>query len=221
MRDYSKSVATKIHPLKRKVLNKQKLWKALEYSPSPNQLSVHNSTARFRVNVQGRRSGKSYSAAKEILPYILTPNTRTWIVGPTLDLADKIMREVKVDIITKLRLPIAYKKEISGAVHYMKLAGLNSEVSVKSADRPESLVGDGIDHLVVEEAAKIKLTSPFAIRTFGIDPVAEWHAPAPWVSVAVGRVYPHLTPVDGVVRCDLEGPGVGDGLRWGGRRSRF
>ena len=156
MRDYSKSVATKIHPLKRKVLNKQKLWKALEYSPSPNQLSVHNSTARFRVNVQGRRSGKSYSAAKEILPYILTPNTRTWIVGPTLDLADKIMREVKVDIITKLRLPIAYKKEISGAVHYMKLAGLNSEVSVKSADRPESLVGDGIDHLVVEEAHRYR-----------------------------------------------------------------
>lgn len=108
------------------------------------------------MNVQGRRSGKSYSAAKEILPYILTPNTRTWIVGPTLDLADKIMREVKIDIITKLRLPIAYKKEISGAVHYMKLAGLNSEVSVKSADRPESLVGDGIDHLVVEEAAKIR-----------------------------------------------------------------
>lgn len=91
-----------------------------------------------------------------MLPYLLSPGTRSWIVAPTLDLADKIMREIKIDIITKLKLPIAHKKEVSGQVHYMKLAGLNSEISVKSADRPESLVGDGIDHLIVEEAAKIR-----------------------------------------------------------------
>ena len=78
-----------------------------------------------------------------MLPYLLSPGTRSWIVAPTLDLADKIMREIKIDIITKLKLPIAHKKEVSGQVHYMKLAGLNSEISVKSADRPESLVGDG------------------------------------------------------------------------------
>ena len=129
--------------MKNRILNKTKLWNLLGYSPSENQLAVHNSKARFRVNVQGRRSGKSYSAAKEVLPYLLSPGNRIWVVGPTLDLADKIMREIKIDVITKLKLPIAYKKEISGAVHYMKLAGLNSEISVKSADRPESLVGDG------------------------------------------------------------------------------
>ena len=129
--------------MRKKVLNKEKLWKFLGYSPSDIQRKVHDSTARFRVNLQGRRSGKSYSAAKEILPYLLSPGTRSWIVAPTLDLADKIMREIKIDIITKLKLPIAHKKEVSGQVHYMKLAGLNSEISVKSADRPESLVGDG------------------------------------------------------------------------------
>tara|TARA_R110002012_G_scaffold262490_2_gene444779 strand:+ start:1371 stop:1532 length:162 start_codon:yes stop_codon:yes gene_type:complete len=53
------------------------------------------------------------------------------------------MREIALDVITKLRLPIANKKEISGQVHYMKIAGLNSEITMKSADRPESLVGDG------------------------------------------------------------------------------
>ena len=119
------------------------MWSHLGYSPSESQLAVHNSKARFRVNIQGRRSGKSYSAAKEILPYLLSPGNRIWVVAPTLDLADKIVREVKLDVITKLKLPIAYKKEISGQLHYMKLAGLNSEISAKSADRPESLVGDG------------------------------------------------------------------------------
>lgn len=142
--------------MKKRILNKTKLWNHLGYSPSESQLAVHNSKARFRVNIQGRRSGKSYSAAKEILPYLLSPGNRIWVVAPTLDLADKIVREVKIDVITKLKLPIAYKKEISGQIHYMKLAGLNSEISAKSADRPESLVGDGIDCLIVEEAAKIR-----------------------------------------------------------------
>ena len=43
----------------------------------------------------------------------------------------------------KLKLPIAYKKEVSGDLYYLKLAGLNSELSIKSADSPESLIGDG------------------------------------------------------------------------------
>ena len=41
----------------------------------------------------------------------------------------------------KLKLPIAYKKEVSGDLYYLKLAGLNSELSIKSADSPESLIG--------------------------------------------------------------------------------
>ena len=43
----------------------------------------------------------------------------------------------------KLHLPIAHKKEVNGDLYYMKIAGLNSELSVKSADSPESLTGEG------------------------------------------------------------------------------
>ena len=105
--------------MQRKVLNKAKLWKILGYKPSPEQLNVHSSKARFRVNVQGRRSGKSYSAAKEVLPYLLVPNNRCWVVAPTLDLANKIVREIQLDIVRNLKLPIAFKKEVSGSLHYM------------------------------------------------------------------------------------------------------
>jgi hypothetical protein len=103
----------------------------------------------------GRRSGKSWSAAHEIMPWLLTPNTRGWIVGPNYSLANKIAREVKHMIMHKLKLPIESKKEISGDLYYMKLAGLNSELSVKSADNPDSLIGEGIDYLVIDEAALI------------------------------------------------------------------
>ena len=55
----------------------------------------------------------------------------------------------------KLKLPIANKKEVNGDLYYLKLAGLNSELSVKSADSPESLIGEGIDYLVIDEAAAL------------------------------------------------------------------
>jgi hypothetical protein len=44
---------------------------------------------------------------------------------------------------TELKLPLESKKEISGDLYYMKLAGLNSEIVVKSADAVDSLIGDG------------------------------------------------------------------------------
>lgn len=125
------------------------------YEPTPQQLSLHNSKKRFRINCQGRRSGKSYSAAYEILPWLLTPNTRGWIVSPSYNLSQKIARIIKEDIMVKLKLPIANKKEVNGDLYYMKLAGLNSELSVKSADSPESLIGEGIDYLIIDEAAAL------------------------------------------------------------------
>jgi hypothetical protein len=106
-------------------------------------LDIHNSRARFRINCQGRRSGKSYSAAYEILPWLLTPNSRGWIVAPSYDLGQKIARIVKEEVIQKMHLPIANKKEVNGDLYYLKIAGLNSELSVKSADSPDSLIGEG------------------------------------------------------------------------------
>ena len=94
-------------------------------------------------------------AAYEIIPWLLTPNTRGWIVGPNYNLAQKIAREVKRIIMTDLKLPIESKKEISGDLYYMKMAGLNSELAVKSADAPDSLIGDGVDYLVIDEMALI------------------------------------------------------------------
>tara|TARA_R100001530_G_scaffold972_1_gene1713 strand:- start:52 stop:309 length:258 start_codon:yes stop_codon:yes gene_type:complete len=73
----------------------------------------------------------------------LSPGTRGWIVAPTYDLADKIARIIKEDLLVRLKLPVESKKEISGQLYYMKLAGLNSELWVKSADAPESLLGEG------------------------------------------------------------------------------
>lgn len=91
----------------------------------------------------GRRSGKSFLAAHEIIPWLLTPKTRGWIVAPNYNLAQKIAREVKRIIVTELRLPLQSKKEISGDLYFMRLSGLESELTVRSADSPDSLIGEG------------------------------------------------------------------------------
>ena len=46
-------------------------------------------------------------------------------------------------IIIDLKLPVTAKKEISGDLYLLRLAGLNSELVIKSADSPDSLIGDG------------------------------------------------------------------------------
>ena len=103
----------------------------------------------------GRRSGKSFLAAHEIIPWLLTPNTRGWIVAPNYNLGQKVAREVKRIILRDLRLPVESKKEISGDLYFMRLSGLNSEIAVRSADSPESLIGEGVDYLVIDEMALI------------------------------------------------------------------
>ena len=104
---------------------------------------MHDSRKRYRCVNFGRRAGKSYLAAYEIIPWLLTPNTRGWIVAPNYSLAQKVAREVKRIILVELKLPTLAKKEISGDLYLLRLAGLNSELVVKSADSPESLIGDG------------------------------------------------------------------------------
>ena len=91
----------------------------------------------------GRRSGKSWMAAHEVMPWLLTPTTRGWIVGPNYALAQKVAREVKRMVMMHLQLPLETKKEINGDLDSMKLAGLGSELVVKSADAADSLIGDG------------------------------------------------------------------------------
>jgi hypothetical protein len=135
-------------------INKSKYFSNVGYIPEQVQWDVHNSDARFRVNIEGRRSGKSYSAAKEAEVVFISPNTRQWIVAPTYDMGDKIAREFDATLIKKVGFPCSATHYDRGRLRYAK--GINgSELWVKSADAPESLLGEGLDNLIVDEAATI------------------------------------------------------------------
>ena len=134
-------------------LNKSAYFKSIGYEPEPIQWAVHNSKARFRVNIQGRRSGKSYSASREAELGILKADSSGWVVAPSYELAHKIGRQIFSNLILKYRLPTITKKIINGQLFYAKFLN-NSEIWIKSADSPDtSLVGEGLDFLIIDECA--------------------------------------------------------------------
>lgn len=134
------------------VFDKEAYYEHTGYTPHEAQKVIHDSKARFRVVVAGRRWGKSLMAAKEIEPVLMLPGRRVWIVAPVYDLTDKVFREVWDSLILKQGLPTERKSDRERIIKFVWGATLEG----KSAENPDSLLGEGLDLLVIDEAAKIK-----------------------------------------------------------------
>lgn len=135
-------------------------WAKVGYEPHAQQRLYHASNARFRVPCCGRRFGKSTMAARDVTPrYLLKPNKMVWIVGPTYDLAEKEFRVIWNDLIVGQQL--GKDKRVKKA--YSKRSGdmfiqfpWGTRVECRSAEHPEYLVGEALDHVIMSEAAKHK-----------------------------------------------------------------
>lgn len=139
-------------------LRRAKLFRDLGYRPHEGQREVHDSSARFRVLACGVRWGKSLCAAMEAIASALEPAERSigWVVAPTYDLADRVFREIQLVVYRHLRHRIVAMKEHDRRVLFRNMAGGLSEIRGKSADNPVSLLGEGLDWVIVDEAARLK-----------------------------------------------------------------
>lgn len=135
---------------------KKKMFKFTDYVPHAGQERLHfpDKPARFTVSVCGRRWGKSIAASKEIEAIITQPNKRAWVVAPSYQLAEKVFREVWHELVIKQGIPT---RRASYRDMYIETEW-GSIFEGKSADNPASLVGEGLDYLVLDEAAKQKST---------------------------------------------------------------
>ena len=146
-------------------INKEKVWQFKEkwfnytdYVPHNGQSSLHfpSKNARFVVAICGRRWGKSVAASKEIEVMLNMPKTRSWVVAPTYQTAEKVFREVWHGMIQnrdpKKNIPTT---RASYKDMYIETTS-GSTFEAKSADNPNSLVGEGLDLLILDEAAKQK-----------------------------------------------------------------
>lgn len=109
------------------------------------QLVPHNSDARFRVVVAGRRWGKTRWGAQECLAVALIGG-RSWWVAPSYKMA-----RVGWRAITTLARQIPGTEIRRGDLMVRLPTG--GEVSVRSADNPDSLRGEGLDLVVLDELA--------------------------------------------------------------------
>ncbi len=139
-------------------LNKRAFFADLGYVPHTGQREIHESTARCRVVACGVRWGKTRCAAMEGLAAAMAPAERSigWVVGPTYDLADRVFREMQLAVANHLRHRIVSIKESERRIQLRNMAGGLSEIRAKSADNPNSLLGEGLDWVIVDEAARLK-----------------------------------------------------------------
>lgn len=145
------------------IIDKWSLFRELGYEVRhPEVRRFHDSSARIKVASAPRRTSKSYAAAKDALATVLTPGTRTWIVGPNYSLAEKEFRYIHEDLVLKrkaLGLPapkVCQTNARSGQL-YLKWGGSwGSIVEGKSADNPESLLGEAVDLVIYSEAAQLQ-----------------------------------------------------------------
>ncbi|HUH01253.1 MAG TPA: terminase family protein, partial [Kofleriaceae bacterium] len=122
------------------------------------QIAIHRSRAPRRVVACGVRWGKTLCAAMEGIAAALAPSDRSvgWVMAPTYDLADRVFREIQVVLLEKLRHHILTMREHDRVIVLQNLAGGRSEIRAKSADNPVSLLGEGLDWVIVDEAARLK-----------------------------------------------------------------
>ena len=124
----------------------------LKISLLPWQQEVWTDPARFKVIAAGRRTGKSRMAAWRLIVSALEADKgHVWYVAPTQQQARDIMWQQLLE----LGNPVIANSHVNN----MQLTLINgSMISLKGADRPETMRGVALKFVVLDEYADIKPT---------------------------------------------------------------
>jgi hypothetical protein len=120
----------------------------IQYKPWLKQARVHTSKARFRVIMAGRQSGKTMLGIAEICHFAMAyPNMVLWWVCPNYTVKPRAWRGLLEFLPPQI---IVRKNE---AERFIQL-GNGSTIWVKSADAKNSLVSEGLDGVICDEAGQ-------------------------------------------------------------------
>ena len=124
----------------------------LKISLLPWQQEVWTDDSRFKVIAAGRRTGKSRLAAWRLIVSALEADKgHVWYVAPTQQQARDIMWQQLLE----LGNPVIANSHVNN----MQLTLINgSVISLKGADRPETMRGVALKFVVLDEYADIKPT---------------------------------------------------------------
>jgi phage terminase large subunit-like protein len=119
----------------------------LNVNPHAGQAAVHRSDARFKVLAAGRRWGKTRLGVNECLS-VAARGGRAWWVAPSYKMSEVGWRPIR-------RIGRQIGAEIRKVDRQVILPG-GGWVQVRSADNPDSLRGEGLDFVVLDECAFVR-----------------------------------------------------------------
>lgn len=122
--------------------------------PHKAQREVLKSSAKFRVLNCGRRWGKTKLAAYIVLRKARKSNQMIWWVAPTYKVVKRgykeILRQIPPDVLSSPPPPDTNFD--AGRSVILKFKN-GTNIEFYSAERPEGMLGEGVDYAVLDEAA--------------------------------------------------------------------
>lgn len=146
------------------------IWEETLWTPHKAQKAMLFDRTRNQVAAFGRRAGKSQTGGHKLVPEFFRAlmeaddlkarglRREYWIVGPTYSDAEKEFRVVwnaLERLGVSLDRPGSYNNPESGQMRISALGG-RFIIDAKSAQYPQTLVGEGLSGAVFSEAAKLK-----------------------------------------------------------------
>lgn len=113
------------------------------------QAEIADHPAKFKVAIIGRQWGKSYFARIEAVKKAVTQGKTVWWVAPTYKTALPHWRALK-----RMLQDAPFLISKNEQQWYMEFSSGGS-ISIKSADRPDTLRGESLDFIIIDEAAFI------------------------------------------------------------------
>ena len=84
------------------------------------------------------------------------PHSRGWVVAPSYTLGEKVFREILAVFLGQLSIYLISYKERDHYLQVRNIAGGISEITVRSAESPSSLLGEALDWVIIDEASRLK-----------------------------------------------------------------
>jgi hypothetical protein len=139
-------------------IDRETFFERIGYTPhSREQWVAHTSPERFKIACCGRRWGKTTFAANELTYQSFNPESVYWIVAPTYGVADREFKIIYGNFMRKL--PEIAKDKGFRASYNVKQGDMKitlpwgTIIEAKSSERPNGLVGEGLDGVIFSEAA--------------------------------------------------------------------
>jgi len=125
------------------------------YTPHAGQWPLHNSKARFRIATCGRRWGKTLACTNELVKYAMeNPGAVTWWVAPTYQ---QVM--IAWRLLFKYFEPLI-QDDNKGEKWILWVTGATT--FFKSTERHDNLRGEGVNFMIIDEAADVPPDAWFA-----------------------------------------------------------